>query len=519
MRTLWVSCACVLLFTAELASAATFTMGFPPPGNVTFTQSGNGAGSATGQTFAYTGFNTAQYNTLYYGLNFVANVNEGVPDGNMVFQSYNATTGIAVWTSTSNWVFTSGNNGGCCNTATQLLVQLQPFTGTNAGFLTSGFLSPTTTKGALGISGDPNEPLFQIVGGASFQATFELMTWDGVPGDAGNTSLATDIFDYNFNNNGGPGVTSSEDFEFWWTFKATSAKTVQVGTCMTSLKSYPSIAAALSVVGPGATVDICPGTYPEQLTISSPVSLVGVVNGTAAAAILTVPSSGLTQNGTTQNTGPHASQIAVQDVGPVTIKNLVVDGSSSVCPPPGFVDGIAFLSNTGTASGKVLNSSVRNTANDSSCSGVTLATGIFAESGSTLPLTVQGNTVHGSGSNGIIFAFGQTGTITGNTVSGNPSGIDLFNPGAAVKVTSNAVNGGNNGIGLSSASGAVVQTNTITAITGTALKLDESGGGGTNNVTRNSVNDANCGISKGNAASSDVYLPNVVINVVSTQCQ
>jgi len=151
--------------------------------------------------------------------------------------------------------------------------------------------------------------------------------------------------------------------------------------------------------------------------------------------------------------------------------------------------------------------------------GITAARGIFAESGSSLPLTVQGNTVHGSDSNGIIFAFGQTGTITGNTVSGNPAGIDLFNPGAAVKVTSNAVNGGNSGIGLSSASGAVVQTNTITAITGTALKLDESTCGGINNVTRNSVNDANCGISKGNAASSDVYLPNVVINVVSTQCQ
>jgi Right handed beta helix region len=518
MRTLWISCAFVFLFTAELASAATFTMGFPPPGGVTFTQAGNGAGSASGLTFAFTGFNTAQYNTLYWGLNSVANVNQGVANGNMVFQGYNPATGIAVWTSTSNWVFTSGNNGGCCNIGTQLLVQLQPFTGSNVGFLSSGFLSPTTTKGALGSSGDPNEPLFQIVSGASFQAMFELMTWDGVPGDAGNPSLATDIFDYNFNNNGGPGVTSSEDFEFWWTFKATSAKTVQVGTCMTSLKSYPSISAALSVVGPGATVDICPGTYPEQLTISSPVSLVGVVSGTAAAAVLTVPSSGLTLNGTGPNSGSHASQIAVQDVGPVTIKNLIVDGSSSVCPPPGFVDGIAFLSNTGTASGKVLNSSVRNTANDSSCSGVTLATGIFAESGSSLPLTVQGNTVHAAGSNGIIFAFGQTGTITGNTVSSSPSGIDLFNPGAAVKVTSNAVNGGNSGIGLSSASSAVVQLNTITALTGTALSL-QSGGGGSNNVTKNTVNDANCGISKGQAASSDVYLPNTAINVVSTQCQ
>jgi|HubBroStandDraft_6_1064221.scaffolds.fasta_scaffold28030_4 hypothetical protein len=52
-------------------------MGYPPTGGVTFGQFGNGAGSANGQTFTYTGFNSADYSQLYWGLNTVANVAEG----------------------------------------------------------------------------------------------------------------------------------------------------------------------------------------------------------------------------------------------------------------------------------------------------------------------------------------------------------------------------------------------------------------------------------------------------------
>jgi hypothetical protein len=228
----------------------------------------------------------------------------------------------------------------------------------------------------------------------------------------------------------------------------------------------------------------------------------------------------LTQNGVGPSSGNHASQIVVQDVGPVTINNLVVDGSSASCPSTLFIDGIAFLSNTGTAYGKVIDTSVRNT-NSNACSGLN-ATGIFAEAGSANPLMVQADTVHGFVGNGVIFAYGQTGTIISNTISGasggNVGGISLYNPGSAVKVTTNNLNGGNSGISLTSANSAVVQGNKITGITGTALSLNESGGGGSNNVTKNTVNDANCGISNSQAAGSDVYLPNTLFNAVSNIC-
>ena len=516
MRKLWVLCALALVLAASPAWGATFTMGYPPPGGVTFAPFGSGSGSPNGETFTYTGFSPAQYKQLYWGLNAVANVNQGVANGNMQFAGYNSMTGIAVWTSTANWVFTSGTNVGCCSTPTQLLVQLQPFTGMN-GFLASGFLNPTAMKGGVGIPGDPNEPLFQVVGTASYQATFEFMTWDGVPADAGNPLLATDIFEFNANNNGGPGVTTSVDFEFWWSYNTTKAKIVQVGTCLSSLQSFPSISAAVSAVTAGATVDICPGTYPEQLTLTLPITLAGVVNGNSNAAILTVPSSGLTQNGNAPVSGPHTAQILVQDVGPVTIKNLIVDGTSGSCPPPGNIDGIAFLSNTGTASGKVLNSSVRNTGNGTSC--MLSGNGIYAEGASSLSVAVQGNSVSGFGGNGITFAVNQAGTISGNAIhNGGSTGIALFSPGSGVKITSNNISGVNNAVTLSSASSAVVQTNIVNSATGTAFTLNESGGGGANNVTKNTVNDANCAISNSQAAATDVFLPNTLLNTVSNLC-
>ncbi len=523
MRTLWILCASMVLFAVGQARAVTYTMGYPPPGGVTFSSSGNGPGSVNGETFAYTTFTPSQYKQLYWGLNAVANVNEGMPNGNMVFTGYNPATGIAVWTSTSNWIFTSGNNVGCCNTPTQLLVQLQPFTAMNAGFLASGFLNPTTTKGALGIAGDPNEPLFQVVGATSYQATFEFMTWDGVVADAGNTALATDIFDFNTNNNGGPGVTTSVDFEFWWSYNTTSAKLVQVGTCLTNLQSFPSISAAVGAVTSGSTVDICPGTYPEQVTITSPITLAGVLSGNADAAIITVPAAGLVQNGMAPVSGPHSAQILVQDAGNVTIRNLIVDGSSASCPPPGNIDGVAFLSNTGSAFGKVVSSSVRNAGNGNAC--LLNGNGIYAEGGSAHPLTVQGNTVYGFGGNGVTFAANQTGSILGNTINngngtsnGGQTGIALLSPGPAVKITSNIVSGGNRGISLSSASSAVVQSNTIIETNGSAFVLNESGGGGSNNVTKNTVNDATCGISNGQAAASDIFLPNTLLNAASNLC-
>src|ERR1700692_1768215 len=66
-----------------------------------------------------------------------------------------------------------------------------------------------------------------------------------------------------------------------------------VGTCKPSLPSYTTISAAVSSVPPGSTVQVCPGTYPEQVTIAQPLTLKGITSANAGQAVITAPGSGL----------------------------------------------------------------------------------------------------------------------------------------------------------------------------------------------------------------------------------
>ncbi|MGC1448740.1 MAG: right-handed parallel beta-helix repeat-containing protein [Candidatus Sulfotelmatobacter sp.] len=509
-----------LLFAAAHSQAATYTMGYPPVGGATIAFTGNSIGP-TGGTFSYTGFNSSSYQQLYWGVNFALNVAQSdvVSPGNMAFYSYNPSTGIIAFVSTQNWTFTNGATSSQVSTATQLIVQVQPFTGANAGFLSSGFLvGETTTKGAIGINtGAAGDPLFQVVSATPFQGTFEFQTWDGT---GPNIGQGTDVADFYANNNGGSNtsvVNTSVDFEFWWSVQPTTAKTVQVGACKTSLQSYGSIQTALSAVPSGATVQVCPGTYAEQLTISAPVNLTGIANGTNQAVMLTVPHSGLMQSGTGPVTSaPIFAQVAVQDAGPVNITGFTIDGTTSNCPS-GAIVGVVFLSTSVPSSGKLMNSVIRNIAG--SCP--PQAAAFYAENGSgtTSTLSVLGNSIHSINGQAIIFGPNQSGTISNNTVADSNGGIGFQQAGPNVSATGNRINGAQNGISLNSASGVVVQSNTIINSSSTAISLNDSSSGGGNNVTKNSINEGACGISKGNASSTDVFLPNTVLNMAATICQ
>ena len=179
LKSVQVLCALLLSIAVSPAWATTYTMGYPPPGGVTFSSSGPGSGADGGKTFSYTGFNSGANAKLYWELNAVANVNEGTQNGNMIFLNYNrrreSPPGSRPRTGSSLLALVAvavPHRRNCwCSYST--------YTNSNAGFLATGFLNPTTNKGALGITGDPNEPLYQVTG--PYQATFEFEVWDGNP--------------------------------------------------------------------------------------------------------------------------------------------------------------------------------------------------------------------------------------------------------------------------------------------------------------------------------------------------
>ena len=111
------------------------------------------------------------------------------------------------------------------------------------------------------------------------------------------------------------------------------ASTFYVGTCKTG--AFGTIQAAVSSpsVSAGSIIDVCPGTYPEQVVISKQLTLHGIVSNNSSQAVITVPSAGLLTTTSISFGGTVAAQVEVTAAG-VNISGIAVDGtaSSSNCP-------------------------------------------------------------------------------------------------------------------------------------------------------------------------------------------
>jgi len=304
------------------------------------------------------------------------------------------------------------------------------------------------------------------------------------------------------------------------------AATVQVGGCKSGLANYPTISAAITGASSGSTIDVCPGSYPEQLTITKSLTLTGVANGSANQATITVPSGGLVQNATSIFTEPVAAQVLVL-VGTVNFNNITVDGTGGDTGCISWVAGIFYASGS---SGTVNHVRASNQL-DSTC-----GVGIWAENGGSSPLsvTVRNSTVYNVDSAGIFAGSGTPPTlsvslnnnvvsassavadidvdsvsgtvsssnisnasfgvfdmssgvsVTANTVIGSTTGIYLANGGTA---SNNQVSGGSEGV-LLGGSGATINGNTIVSSTTAGVEL----GCFAASLSGNTINDAPVGV-------------------------
>ncbi len=233
------------------------------------------------------------------------------------------------------------------------------------------------------------------------------------------------------------------------------AKTYEVGGCKTgaSYVNFTTISAAVVGVPAGSKIEICPGVYPEQVTITQPLALEGITFGNASRAAITANPNGSFAPNVSGLFGDFYAQVLVQNVnppGPVNITGITVDGAgiTIACSGEGeFLAGIFYASGT---SGTVNEVTGRNNQNNG------CGFSIWVENGAATnqSITVENNSIH---QGGIIAMTSQnppslTATIKGNFVA-STSQTNNFNDfqgvavvGANGSVTGNVITGGDRGI-------------------------------------------------------------------------
>ena len=309
----------------------------------------------------------------------------------------------------------------------------------------------------------------------------------------------------------------------------------EVGGCKTgaSYVNFTTISAAVVGVPAGATIQICPGVYPEQVTITQPLTLQGIRSGNANRAVITInPNGSLAPNVTSSINGlAFYAQVLVQNVnpaGPVNMIGITVDGSgdNAGCSAETLA-GIFYASST---SGTVNEVTARNQVNggcgwgiwgeNGAASSQTIAIentsvhnagfdgggiGAFSVSPPTLSATISGNFLSNTGFFGIDDS--SSGVIAGNVITSGSAGPAIFVNADSLTVSANTVADSGMGIETKGAStvvanklsnvgdsialfpdvAATIQSNTIK---NTFCGIDFSGGSSSGTISGNSFNDS-----------------------------
>ena len=328
-----------------------------------------------------------------------------------------------------------------------------------------------------------------------------------------------------------------------------SATDYAVGTCEPKLHSYSTISEAVSTVPAGSIVEVCPGTYPEQVTISQPLTLEGITSANSDKAIITSPSGGLSVNGP----GESAVQILVT-AGPVNITNIMVDGTGNDLGGTAFLAGIYYGNGS---SGVIKEVTTRNQLDsdegvgiwveneDAGGESVTIENcsvhdfdfaGIIV--GGDITVTVKANHVNASSATKFLYGiyFGAAaGSMTGNDVNGpgtivDAEGISVASPSVSISAniianwqfavfdseaasyTSNTVRNVEDGFYLT-APGATVESNTITQVSNVGIEFNCN----TGTVKSNTIDDAHTGLADvpTGLSSTDAYFS---AGEISTAC-
>jgi hypothetical protein len=272
-----------------------------------------------------------------------------------------------------------------------------------------------------------------------------------------------------------------------FTAYASSARAAQLfvdddfGQCPNA--QYQSIQAAVTAAKPGDTVNVCSGTYHEQVTINKKLTVQGFETTNANQAI--VMPTGVVANSTSLTSmNPIAAIILVDGADGVNLSDLTVDGASNGINgcAPNFI-GVYYRNSSGTADSLA----IRNIKLGSGLEGCQSGLGIFAQSGAggKSKVTLSNNSVHDYQKNGITAnEAGTNASIKGNDVAG--AGLNPNNGQNGIQVADGAVGMVDTNFVLNNLYGQCSDTNSCGAAATNILVVDSNGVKVTNNTVGNS---------------------------------
>jgi len=254
--------------------------------------------------------------------------------------------------------------------------------------------------------------------------------------------------------------------------------TYVVGTCKGGTH-FSTIQSALDASPAPNTVEVCPGQYAEQVTITKPVTLEGIAASNGDLAQIILPNN-FAINATLRDVDgdllPAVAQVYVNNVsgGAVNLKNLEVNGEGFGMNSTYFV-GIFYEASSGTID-QVITSF--QTGADTGAT-VVSGFGMFIQGGSSKPsVTVENSSIHDFNVGGI-YAVGVTTapdlkvTIENNNFSTPHSNTALtVEQGTDPTVSGNIVNGGFFGINVDASTGSITGNTVLGSSVGIALTAD-----------------------------------------------
>jgi hypothetical protein len=261
---------------------------------------------------------------------------------------------------------------------------------------------------------------------------------------------------------------------------ASATVTYAVGSCKPSLRSFTGINLALGATPAPNVVEVCPGTYAEEVGIYKPVTLEGISLGNSDQVIITPPSGGLFIDSGDDLGDAVAAQVLVENpTGEVHLINITIDGTGNNVTTQGeFVAGVFYQNSAGT----IDHVTVQNQNGNGEGVGIWVEggsgnpkvvvendnvqaadfAGIYVEansSSSEITATISKNNIAngGANSNGVYLGEGLTTTVTGNVISGGFEGI--FIDGGVGSASQNKIVGTQ--VGIEDDAGLSVTSNII----------------------------------------------------------